>query len=437
MNQKTKMIAMILAAMLLFSLAACSTLTPPNLNKPTAAATEPIASVVTGIPTSAAPVPTDASTPVSTQEPYILEGATTTSSGLQFLDVTPGDGDVPQTGDILSLHFTASLPDGTEFANTKQYGDPITIVYLRDQILPGMDEGLALMKAGGTAKMVLPPELAFGPTGNGVVPANSQVILQVELSKVEEPPQPSTVASSDLTTTASGLKYADLATGQGEAVKAGNIVSTDYTIWVQGENKAEYVASSKGRNPLTFVQGAGDTVFPGWEEGVLGMQVGGKRQLIIPPDLGMGEAGGSSIPGNATLILEIELVDFKEQPVLSRVPDEKLTKTASGLAYYDIVSGEGATPANGQTVTVNYSGWLEDGTMFDSSVTRGEPFSFTLGNGSVIQGWEEGLVGMKVGGKRQLIVPADLAYGETGAGSTIPANATLIFDIELLDVQGP
>jgi FKBP-type peptidyl-prolyl cis-trans isomerase len=87
-------------------------------------------------------------------------------------------------------------------------------------------------------------------------------------------------------------------------------------------------------------------------------------------------------------------------------------------------------------VVVHYTGWLEDGTLFDSSITRGEPFSFTLGTGGVIPGWEEGLLGMKAGGVRQLIIPPDLAYGESGAGDTIPANATLIFDIELLEIQG-
>jgi peptidylprolyl isomerase len=292
------------------------------------------------------------------------------------------------------------------------------------------------MKVGGTAKMVLPPELAFGEAGySGMVPANSQVILDVELISAEEPPQPTQVASSDLTTTASGLKYADLSTGDGDTVKAGDTISTHYTIWVQGENEASFITSSNGSDPLTFTQGAGDTVFSGWEEGVLGMQVGGKRQLIIPPELGPGQAGGGRIPADATLVMEVELVDRQEQPVLSRIADDKLTTTESGLGYYDIVTGEGAEAASGMTVLVHYSGWLEDGTLFDSSVTRGEPFSLTLGAGGVIPGWEEGLVGMKVGGKRQLIIPPDLAYGEAGAGGVIPPNATLIFDIELLEIQ--
>ncbi len=137
---------------------------------------------------------------------------------------------------------------------------------------------------------------------------------------------------------------------------------------------------------------------------MLGMQVGGKRLLVIPPDLGFGEAGSGTIPPGATLVMEVELVEQQEPPALSRIPENKLTTTDSDLAYNDIVTGEGAEAASGQTVLVHYSGWLEDGTLFDSSVTAAN-LDLTLGAGGVIPGWEEGIVGMKVGGKRQLIVP--------------------------------
>jgi peptidylprolyl isomerase len=104
------------------------------------------------------------------------------------------------------------------------------------------------------------------------------------------------------------------------------------------------------------------------------------------------------------------------------------------LKYYDIVEGEGASPEEGETVVVHYTGWLEDGTQFDSSVDRGQPFTFPLGVGGVIVGWDEGVATMKIGGKRQLLIPADLAYGESGSGP-IPPGSTLIFDVELLDIE--
>ena len=111
----------------------------------------------------------------------------------------------------------------------------------------------------------------------------------------------------------------------------------------------------------------------------------------------------------------------------------KSTTTSSGLQYWDIVVGKGATAVAGKDVRVHYTGWLTDGKKFDSSVDRGQPFVFPLGAGRVIKGWDEGVAGMKVGGKRQLRIPPELGYGARGAGGVIPPNATLIFDVELLD----
>lgn len=112
------------------------------------------------------------------------------------------------------------------------------------------------------------------------------------------------------------------------------------------------------------------------------------------------------------------------------------TTTASGLVYKDVKVGEGAEAKPGLEVTVHYTGRLKQNDQkFDSSVDRDEPFTFALGKGQVIQGWDEGVAGMKVGGERQLIIPAELGYGARGAGGVIPPNATLIFDVELLGVK--
>src|SRR5262249_40561535 len=106
--------------------------------------------------------------------------------------------------------------------------------------------------------------------------------------------------------------------------------------------------------------------------------------------------------------------------------------TPSGLKYVNQVNGKGARPAPGKTVTVHYTGTLENGTKFDSSVDRGQPFTFTIGVGRVIPGWDEGVMTMKVGGKRKLIIPGNLGYGPAGSPPKIPPNATLLFDVELL-----
>lgn len=116
------------------------------------------------------------------------------------------------------------------------------------------------------------------------------------------------------------------------------------------------------------------------------------------------------------------------------VSGETLT-TGSGLQYIDVEQGSGDSPRPAQTVVVHYTGWLADGTKFDSSVDRGTPFDFAIGVGQVIKGWDEGVATMRLSGRRRLIIPPGLAYGERGAGATIPPNATLTFDVELLEIR--
>ena len=121
---------------------------------------------------------------------------------------------------------------------------------------------------------------------------------------------------------------------------------------------------------------------------------------------------------------------------LRPTPEEpKVTTTKSGLSYTDDQVGDGVEAKKGDAVEVHYTGWLKDGTKFDSSKDRGRPFSFKLGAGDVIKGWDEGVAGMKVGGKRTLVIPSELGYGKEGAGDDIPPNATLLFEVELLRIK--
>lgn len=372
-------------------------------------------------------------------ETITWEDAETTESGLQYIVITPGEGESPQDGDVVTMNYVAKLTDDTILADTAMSGGPATAILGRDQLLPGWEEGLKLMKPGEKANFLLPPELAFGEEGYGSIPPNAQIILEVELISVEAPPVPPEVDEADLITTDSGLKYYDIVVGDGPEAVEGDTVSTEYTIWVQGgseDGSDLFISASNGRGPATFVLGKITQIFPGWDEGTHGMKVGGKRYLVIPPELALGEQGAGEIPPNATLIMVIELTDVVEPMTMTEVPEEDYTVTDSGLKYYDIEVGDGPMPEDGQTVVVEYTGWLaEDGTKFDSSLDHGQPFKFVLGAGMVIPGWDEGVATMKVGGFRQLVVPPDLAYGEQGAGGVIPPNATLIFEIRLLDIE--
>ena len=359
---------------------------------------------------------------------------TDTESGLRLVEIREGDGRTPEEGDLVTMHIMGMLEDGTVFADTASEGAPITATATETDLFPGWLEGLLLMKEGGKARLIIPPDLAFGPEGaGGIIPPDATITMDVELLTAVAPPSPTAVDEGDLTATDSGLQYFDIVEGEGDMPVEGQDVVVNYAAWLQeGE---EYVASSDTQGePLTFTLGSEMGVFPGWDEGVSTMRPGGKRYLVIPPELALGEAGGGRIPPNATLIMEVELVEVKPLLLPTEIDEGDFTETESGLRYYDIVEGDGATAEAGSTVTVNYTGWLTDNVKFDSSLDSGVPFPFTLNTGAVIPGWDEGVAGMKVGGIRQLIIPAELGYGDTGSG-VIPPGATLVFEVELLDVQ--
>jgi peptidylprolyl isomerase len=243
------------------------------------------------------------------------------------------------------------------------------------------------------------------------------------------------IKEGEVITTASGLQYEEIEMGAGPMPQAGDVVTVHYRGTL--EDGTEFDSSYSRGEPITFALGQG-MVIPGWEEGIALMHEGGKARLIIPPDLAYGEQGaGGVIPPNATLTFEVELVSVRAgaPAAPSEVDEEDYQMTDSGLKYYDLEVGSGASPEQGQTAVVHYTGWLEDGTKFDSSLDRGQPFSFVVGAGRVIKGWDEGVATMKVGGKRQLVIPPELGYGERGAGTVIPPNATLIFEVELLEIR--
>ncbi|TAE87948.1 MAG: FKBP-type peptidyl-prolyl cis-trans isomerase [Bacteroidetes bacterium] len=237
-------------------------------------------------------------------------------------------------------------------------------------------------------------------------------------------------------TTASGLKYKILEKGTGKKAESGATVTVHYTGTLTDGKKFD---SSKDRNqPFSFKLGAG-RVIKGWDEGIALLRVGDKALLTIPPDLGYGANAMGPIPANATLIFEVELLDLKEPIKPWDIQSKDTLSTASGLKYIVVEksnNAEAKRAENGKTVEVHYTGFLTNGKVFDSSIERGQPINFMLGQGMVIKGWEEGIALMNVGDKMRLIIPSNLGYGEAGAGGgSIPPNATLLFDVELIDVR--
>ena len=166
---------------------------------------------------------------------------------------------------------------------------------------------------------------------------------------------------------------------------------------------------------------------------VLLAQLTNSQNTVTASELTQSASVGSTI--NQTLVATNTMSTTGNPNLGNEGTEEKIVTNPSGLKYVELVEGTGATPTRGQTVVVHYTGTLEDGTKFDSSRDRNQPFSFKLGVGQVIKGWDEGLSTMRVGGRRKLIIPSELGYGSRGAGGVIPPNATLIFDVELLRIS--
>jgi FKBP-type peptidyl-prolyl cis-trans isomerase len=230
-----------------------------------------------------------------------------------------------------------------------------------------------------------------------------------------------------------GLKTVDLIVGDGPAVKTGDVAEVHYTL---------YLASNRPIETQNSVFRVGSHPLEGWNLGIPGMKVGGKRKLIIPPALAYGAyRQGNDIPANAELIFDVELLRIL--PEMPASPSKKQVATfavppnadpPSGLKIEDLKDGIGQPAKPGDRVQVLYRGTLLDGKEFDSNRNHDAPFVFTLGMGQVIKGWDKGVVGMKPGGKRKLTIPPDLAYGNKGRRPKIPPNTTLVFEIELLRI---
>lgn len=224
--------------------------------------------------------------------------------------------------------------------------------------------------------------------------------------------------------TASGLKYADTKLGKGAAVKAGYIAYVHYTLHL--DDGKEIDSSRKpGRTPFNFLVGA-KQVIAGWDEGLIGVAIGGRRKLCIPPQLGYGEAGkGEIIPGNSTLWFDVELMATTAPAEF--LPTEK-PKDQQGVKVLDLLPGEGQGAKKGEQVAVMYSLFAPDGKLIERGI---EPLQWTIGDGSLIKGFDAGAIGLKKGGARKVMVPPSLGYGAKGVGPIGP-NQTLWFLLERL-----
>ncbi len=245
-------------------------------------------------------------------------------------------------------------------------------------------------------------------------------------------------------TTAAGIEYSMLEYGDGPRLTKNMRVVLHYAAYLE-ENRKMFDTSYERGEPISFVLGSG-MVIDGWEQALPYLKVGDKARLWIPHSLAYGKEGRGPIPPGADLIFDIDILAAEEVdvPELFVFPiteegeegEEKLDTliTESGLKLIIKKEGSGELPAPGNVLVVHYSGYLNDSTLFDSSVQRGVPVRFVLGSSQVIRGWDEGFAMLKEGSKARMILPPWLAYGDKGSGP-IPPDETIFFDVELLEVH--
>lgn len=383
----------------------------------------------------------------------------------------------PKIGDWVSLTMKYTYKDSTLFDSKQAMGSPVRFQLPVSDFKGDIYEGIAMLSPGDSADFIINADSLFKktfrqPTRPAFIDTNSVIHFYITLLTVDSPETlmkkeveslKKYVEEKKITVAplASGLYFVETTAGKGNKIDSG--------VWVKAHFKVslidgKQIFSSYDRGePMQFEYGKRfDT--PGFEEGISKMTKGGKATLVVPSQIAFGEMGrGAMVPPYSTIIYEVEVVDVmskaqhdkqiaeekkqaqikmdnakKQEGDLMKkyLADKKITAkpTASGLIYQEKVKGTGARAIAGKKVKVHYTGTLLNGTKFDSSRDRNEPFEFTLGQGQVIKGWDEGIALMNVGGKATLIIPSTIGYGDRDMG-TIPPYSTLVFDVELLDVK--
>ncbi|MBI9066159.1 MAG: FKBP-type peptidyl-prolyl cis-trans isomerase [Salinivirgaceae bacterium] len=241
--------------------------------------------------------------------------------------------------------------------------------------------------------------------------------------------------SDNFSTTQSGLKYKISSEGKGEYPKLGDKLWLHYVGKFTNDS---VFASTLNEEPLDITLGLGQ-VIKGWEEGLKKIKPGGEITLIVPPDLAYGDKRYKNIPANSTLIFEIALVQVNKGYNVKPFNIEGL-KAQTGnkkLQYYVVQEGSGLLAQLGDNAYVHFTGYLPDGTIFDSSYKNGDPVRITVGIKQIFEGWDIGLAYMKKGSKYRFIIPPKIAYGKAGFGNSIPPNTTITLDVEMLDLVPP
>lgn len=360
--------------------------------------------------------------------------ADVTNSGLASIVLTAGGGgDRPAAADTVTVHYTGWTADGNMFDSSVERGSPAE--FPLGQVIPGWTEGVQLMEVGEKRRFWIPAALGYGENPGGGRPGG-QLTFDVELIAIKAAPKaPEGLAEipADGEKTASGLVSKVVESGSGDQATADSLVEIHFSLWSKDGQLLE--SSSTGQQAAKLP--VAKLPFEGLREGLTLMQVGERRHFWLPQALTFGDSPPLGAP-TGHIVADIELIELHGESVTPETPEDvaavpdNAEVAKNGLAWIVLKKGDGKKhPKVTSSVTVHYSGWQTNGEMFDSSVSRGEPATFSLHQ--VIRGWTEGVQLMVAGEKRRFWIPAELAYGNDGQGGR--PTGMLVFDIELISIN--
>jgi FKBP-type peptidyl-prolyl cis-trans isomerase len=358
--------------------------------------------------------------------------------GLRYKVVHPGKpGAHPTPGQYAKVHFRGTLPNGRVIEDTLKRGQPFEFMVGAGQMIVGWDVGVPLMTVGARYRFFVPWTIGYGVQGSKNVPGKTDLYYDIELLEVRDgvriPPFPEAIPDRQRNTP-SGLVYEVIREGDGPLCAPGKAYKVRFALW----NRLGHLVSCTETQNRYLVGEPSELRFgprpePFFAEALPLMKQGGVYRLDVPPELCWGAfAAHPRLPPNSATVWELEVVESRELPEFRKPDPERARRTDSGLVYEFIEPGEGRQPGPESRVKADYTGWLADGTRFDSSRSRFAPAVFPVP--VLVSGWQEGLQLMREGGTALFEIPPELGYGDKGFGERVPPGATIYFEVHLIEV---
>ncbi|MFO7863397.1 MAG: FKBP-type peptidyl-prolyl cis-trans isomerase [Salinivirgaceae bacterium] len=365
-----------------------------------------------------------------------LKTLSTSSSGLRYTIENPGEGMAPRPGDLVKVHYVGVLENDSVFSSSYDQGKPLEVNYGVGQVIQGWDEGIGFLREGGTAILVVPPNLGYGDRSNGRVPPNSTLYFRIELIEVKrnEAIQRLNTAGKDTVALESGIQY--IVVKEGEGAKADeNHWAYFHFIGYLPSGKI-FDASTLRGDAVRYNAGSNDFI-PAFDQVLPLMNQGAQYHVLVPSKYAYGKEGLEGVvPPDTDLKFDIDLqhVEEKKEIIPFDVDGRDTIVTPSGVKYMKVKEGEGEFPKENDVVKIHFTGYFENGNMFQSSLSNNDDVIFAVGQGQVIVGLDEVIKFVKPGGKIRAIIPWKFGYGEEGYPPLIPPKTNLVFDIELVAV---